>query len=178
MQTSRPNGDNYLWRCVALSKGTLSILGLRDFLQRKKVPDKKGELIPTFLPALLPPPSSPGKKSALKMRLPRVTTYSSSYKPQEQLCLLVQSRGCKKGSFLISSALIFRKGTEPQAWTIVFVPRPPEVHCNLQTHKGEARCPGRQFGVLTQDGASGLADRPSGKRTPAAHTCHSRNPSD
>ena len=102
-------------------KGSFPILGLRDFLQRKKFPDKKGPRADPHLPPS-PPPSSPGKKTALKMKLPRVTTYSSSYKSQEQPCLLVHSRGCRKSSFLISAALIFCKGREATSLDLCLCP--------------------------------------------------------
>ena len=65
-------------------KGSFPILGLRDFLQRKKFPDKKGPRADPHLPPS-PPPSSPGKKTALKMKLPglpltaRVTSLRSSH---------------------------------------------------------------------------------------------------
>ena len=108
MQTSRPNGDNYLWRCVALWKGAFQSLGSETSYKGRRFQIRRGRADPHLPPS--PPPFSPGKKTALKMKLPRVTTYSSSYKSQEQPCLLVHSRGCRKSSFLISAALIFLEG--------------------------------------------------------------------
>lgn len=55
--------------------------GLGDFLQRKKVPDKKGQSQARLSPPLPSPPL--GRKPALKKKLPRVTTYS--YKSQLQV---------------------------------------------------------------------------------------------
>lgn len=41
MQTSPPNGDNYLWRCGPL-KGSSELVGFEASYERKKVPDKEG----------------------------------------------------------------------------------------------------------------------------------------
>lgn len=79
MQTSPPKGRNYLWRC-SLLKESSDWWALRLPTKGKRVQIRRG-CADTHLPPT-PPPSSPGKKAALKKKLPRVTICSFSYNSQ------------------------------------------------------------------------------------------------
>lgn len=131
MQTSPPNGDNYLWRCGPL-KGSSSLGGFEASYQRKEVPDKMGP--GSFTSSSHPSSASPGKKAALKKKLPRVATYSSSYNSQEQAEVPLSLSTIKfQEKFLscpwVSHPSVGEERRENKA--VAFVFSTPEVHCNL-----------------------------------------------
>lgn len=78
MQTSPPNGDNYLWRCRSLKGSSQNGWALSLPRKGRRFQIRRGpELIHILLPPLLLPPL-PGKPAALKKKLPRVTAHGLS----------------------------------------------------------------------------------------------------